>query len=43
VNYPETIDYLFQKLPIYQRTGKIAYKSNKKEKNFRRGDLGSER
>lgn len=28
MNYPETIDYLFQKLPIYQRTGKIAYKSN---------------
>lgn len=28
MNYPETIDYLFQKLPIYQRTGKIAYKAD---------------
>jgi dihydrofolate synthase/folylpolyglutamate synthase len=28
VNYPETIDYLFQKLPIYQRTGEIAYKAD---------------
>ena len=28
MNYPETIDYLFQKLPIYQRTGEIAYKAD---------------
>ena len=28
MNYAETIDYLFEKLPIYQRTGKIAYKSD---------------
>ena len=28
MNYPETIDYLFEKLPIYQRTGKIAYKAD---------------
>jgi dihydrofolate synthase/folylpolyglutamate synthase len=28
MNYSETIDYLFQKLPIYQRTGKIAYKAD---------------
>jgi len=28
MNYAETIDYLFEKLPIYQRTGKIAYKAD---------------
>ena len=28
MNYPETIDYLFQKLPIYQRKGEIAYKAD---------------
>ena len=28
MNYKETIDYLFQKLPIYQRTGEIAYKAD---------------
>ena len=28
MNYPETIDYLFEKLPIYQRTGEIAYKAD---------------
>ncbi|MDC0201983.1 bifunctional folylpolyglutamate synthase/dihydrofolate synthase [Flavobacteriales bacterium] len=28
MNYSETINYLFQKLPIYQRTGKIAYKAD---------------
>ena len=28
MNYAETIDYLFKKLPIYQRIGKIAYKSD---------------
>ena len=28
MNYHETIDYLFQKLPIYQRTGEIAYKAD---------------
>ena len=28
MNYSETIDYLFQKLPIYQRTGQIAYKAD---------------
>jgi dihydrofolate synthase / folylpolyglutamate synthase len=28
MNYHETINYLFQKLPIYQRTGKIAYKAD---------------
>jgi dihydrofolate synthase/folylpolyglutamate synthase len=28
MNYAETIDYLFEKLPIYQRTGEIAYKAD---------------
>ena len=28
MNYPDTIDYLFQKLPIYQRSGKSAYKAD---------------
>ena len=28
MNYPETIGYLFEKLPIYQRTGEIAYKAD---------------
>ena len=28
MNYQDTIDYLFQKLPIYQRSGKIAYKAD---------------
>ena len=28
MNYHETIDYLFEKLPIYQRTGEIAYKAD---------------
>ena len=28
MNYSETIDYLFEKLPIYQRKGKIAYKAD---------------
>ena len=28
MNYQDTIDYLFQKLPIYQNSGKIAYKED---------------
>jgi len=28
MNYAETIDYLFEKLPIYQRIGEIAYKAD---------------
>ena len=28
MNYQDTIDYLFQKLPIYQRSGKCAYKED---------------
>ena len=28
MNYQETLDYLFKRLPIYQRVGKIAYKYN---------------
>jgi len=28
MSYSETIDYLFEKLPIYQRSGKIAYKAD---------------
>lgn len=28
MNYQDTIDYLFQKLPIYQRIGKCAYKAD---------------
>ena len=28
MNYDETISYLFQRLPIYQRTGKLAYKAD---------------
>ena len=28
MTYAETIDYLFKKLPIYQRTGEIAYKAD---------------
>ena len=28
MNYQDTIDYLFQKLPIYQRSGNIAYKAD---------------
>lgn len=28
MNYSETIQYLFQKLPIYQRSGKMAYKKD---------------
>ena len=28
MNYRQTIDYLFDKLPIYQRKGKAAYKKD---------------
>ena len=28
MNYSETIEYLFNKLPIYQRSGKSAYKAD---------------
>ena len=28
MNYKETLDYMFTKLPMYQRTGKAAYKAN---------------
>jgi len=28
MNYQETLDYMFTKLPMYQRTGKAAYKAN---------------
>ena len=28
MNYQDTIDYLFKKLPIYQRSGKCAYKAD---------------
>ncbi|PKP29583.1 MAG: dihydrofolate synthase [Bacteroidetes bacterium HGW-Bacteroidetes-17] len=28
MNYPETLDYLFSQLPMYQRVGKAAYKAN---------------
>ena len=28
MNYQETIDYLFKKLPIYQRKGVVAYKKD---------------
>ena len=28
MNYQDTIDYLFQKLPVYQRSGNIAYKAD---------------
>ena len=28
MNYQETIDYLYAQLPMYQRTGKAAYKAN---------------
>lgn len=28
MNYRETLDYMFTKLPMYQRTGKAAYKAN---------------
>ena len=28
MNYQDTIDYLFQKLPIYKNSGKIAYKED---------------
>ena len=28
MNYSETIEYLFNKLPIYQRSGKLAYKTD---------------
>jgi len=28
MNYKETINWLFQQLPMYQRIGKAAYKSN---------------
>ena len=28
MNYQDTIDYLFQKLPSYQRSGKSAYKAD---------------
>ena len=28
MNYQETINYLFQKLPIYQRVGGLAYKKD---------------
>ena len=28
MNYQQTLDYLFSRLPIYQREGKAAYKSN---------------
>ena len=28
MNYQDTIDYLFQKLPIYQNSGKINYKED---------------
>ena len=28
MNYQETINFLFQKLPIYQRVGNIAYKKD---------------
>ena len=28
MNYQDTIDYLFHKLPIYQRSGKCAYKAD---------------
>lgn len=28
MNYPETLDYLFTRLPVYQRQGKSAYKTD---------------
>lgn len=28
MNYPETLDYLFSQLPMYQRVGNAAYKAN---------------
>lgn len=28
MNYKDTLDYMFTKLPMYQRTGKAAYKAN---------------
>ena len=28
MNYPETLDYLFGQLPMYQRIGNAAYKAN---------------
>ena len=28
MNYQQTLDYLFSRLPIYQREGKSAYKTN---------------
>lgn len=28
MNYPETLDYLFDQLPMYQRVGNAAYKAN---------------
>lgn len=28
MNYPETLDYLFNQLPMYQRVGNAAYKAN---------------
>ena len=28
MTYPETLDFLFNSLPMYQRQGKAAYKAN---------------
>ncbi len=28
MNYPQTLEYLFSQLPMYQRVGKMAYKAN---------------
>ena len=28
MTYPQTLDYLFSKLPMYQRVGAAAYKTN---------------
>jgi dihydrofolate synthase/folylpolyglutamate synthase len=28
MTYPQTLDYLFSKLPMYQRVGAAAYKAN---------------
>ena len=32
MNYKETLDFLYSKLPIYQRTGEAAYKKDTKNK-----------